>query len=389
MIAEDWYFWSHRSNLAKSLRDSGFDVSIATRSGQYKDQFAEEGFHFEPIQMNRAGKNPLKELQTIWQLCQVMRRYQPDIVHLVGLKPILYGGLAARINRVPGTVCAVAGMGWLFLPGGPLKKLVRSGVQWFYRTMFRGRRDVQILVQNDDDKEFLCSQRMASDDQLTVINGSGVDTAKFPFSIEPDGTPVVTTHCRMLWDKGIGELVEAARIIKRNGHPCRFLLVGAPDPANPAAISEKQLQAWHNEGVIEWLGQRTDIAEILKDSHIACLPSYREGLPLSLIEAASVGRPIVATDVPGCREMVAEGQNGHLVPARNSEALAAAIEKLLSDRWQRIRMGRHSRQIVEQRMTKEIVNSKTLALYQRLLGAAWDTAPAVPAAAAKVSSKAA
>jgi glycosyltransferase involved in cell wall biosynthesis len=372
VIAEDWYFWSHRRNLARHLRDLGCVVGIATPVGEYESRIRDEGFDLLPFQIHRASRNPLREILTIARLYLLFVKYRPDLVHVVGIKPILYGRLAAVLARVPATVCAVCGLGWVFQPGGRLKKILRAGVRLFYRRFIRGRSGVRVVVQNADDYRSLVSYKMANEDQLTRVNGAGVDMRLFPYSMPPAGVPVVITHCRMLWDKGVGEMVEAAREIRRRGIACRFLLVGAPDPANPAAIPEAQLLAWQEEGVVEWLGYRTDIPDLLRQANIACLPSYyREGMPLSLIEAASCGLPIVTADSPGCREVVIDGENGLLVPPRDPMTLADRLVDLIENAELRVAMGLRGRELVRQSMCVEIVNDQMVDVFCKLLGERW------------------
>ena len=296
VITEDWYFWSHRRILAQYLVQRGCRVDVVTNLGKLKQQIESAGMIPHSVGLQRRGRNPFDEAGVVARMASLFRRIKPDLVHLVGMKPILYGSLAARIARVPATVCAIAGLGWLFTPGSFLKSTARRVVQTYFRRALSGRSHIRLLVQNTHHRDLLTATRMAKLEQIELVHGAGVDTDRFRVRREPDGDPVVVTHARMLWDKGIGELVEAARMVRRKSN-CRFLLVGDPDPANPASIPRSQLEEWNSEGAVEWHGRRNDIPEQLANAHLACLPSYHEGFPLSLVEAASSGRAIVTTDI--------------------------------------------------------------------------------------------
>lgn len=310
---------------------------------------------------------PWREWLSIRDLTEVMCKVRPTLTHLVGMKPMVYGCLAARRAGVPAIVCAVAGMGYAFLPGGWSKRIIRAGIRQIFRRCIAGRADARVIVQNADDRQLLVQTRMANIDQIAIVCGAGVDLRRFSPRPFPTGEPVVLAHCRLLWDKGIGELAEAARLLRDRGIPGRIVLVGTPDDANPASISETQLKEWVREGLFDWRGRRADIPEQLAGCHIACLPSYREGAPLSLIEAAASGRPIVTTDVPGCREVVKHGDNGLLVPPRDAVALADALQSLMQDSSLRQRMGQRSRYWAEECFDRSIVLRETLRLYEELL----------------------
>jgi len=265
-------------------------------------------------------------------------------------------------------VCAVAGMGYLFMGDGLKRQVLRGVVQQAYGGLVKRGGRVSVILQNPDDQRELAAAGMIDPAQVTMICGSGVDTERFAPAPEPGGVPIVMTHSRMLVDKGIGEIAEAARILRDRGVPVRFRLVGDPDAQNPSTIPPETLRAWHDEGLVEHLGRRADIPEQLAACHIACLPSYREGAPLSLIEAAAAGRPIVSADVPGCREIVRDGDNGYLVPVRDGLALAIAIEKLVTDPALRQRMGQRSRERALAEWSRAHVAEATLQVYAAQLG---------------------
>lgn len=365
VITEDWYFWSHRLGLARAARDAGWQVVVATTPGSLRQQIEAEGFLYYPLRLQRKGRNPWGEVLAILDLMSLYHLMRPDMVHHVAIKPVLYGSLAARLADVPAVVNAVVGLGYVFISGGVKHALLRTAVEWAYRLAFIGKR-TRVIFQNPDDCNLFLQHRILREAQTVIIPGAGVNTRRFAPTPEPSGEPVVLLASRLLWDKGIGELVEAARLLKRRKIAGRVVLAGLPDPSNPASIPIATLQAWHQEGIVEWIGRRSDMPAVLAASHIACLPSYREGLPLSLIEAASCARPIVASNVPGCREIVQDGWNGLLVPVKDALALADALQTLLTDASLRQTMGQWGRELVLQRFAQELIIKQTLGVYQSL-----------------------
>lgn len=367
-VTEDWYFCSHRLPLAIAARDAGYKVAVATRVSAHAEMITREGIQLIPLRLSRGGKNPFREWRTLWMLFHVLREHKPDILHNVAVKPVLYGTLAARLAGTHRVVNALAGLGHLFAVR-ERAGFLRSIVKLAFRLLLRGYG--RVIVQNPDDLRLLESSGAILKGQATLIRGSGVDLARFMPSPEPTGVPMVVFAARLLWDKGVKEFVEAATILKREGIEGRFVIVGAPDAENHAAISKQQLETWAAEGAVECWGQRTDMSEILAASVLFCLPSYYgEGVPKVLLEAAASGRPLITTDMPGCREVVEEGVNGFLVRPRDAEGLSRAIRELLNDKERRIRMGAASRQRAEEAFGIERVTTQTLALYAELLSTA-------------------
>ena len=362
-VTEDWYFCSHRLPLAIAARMAGFEVTVLTRVRDHASKIRDAGIRLIPFEIQRSGMNPLRELHTLWRLVHVYRRERPDLVHHVAMKPVLYGSLAARLAGIRHVVNALAGMGWLFTSKGThanaIQRLLRRASRFLLARGF-------ILVQNPDDAE-LISQMGIDQSRIRRIAGSGVNLDHFHPVPEPAGVPVVVLPARLLWDKGVGEFVDATRKLRAQGINARFVLAGEADPANPASISDEQLATWISEGAIEYAGWRDDMPIVLAQSHIVCLPSYREGLPKSLIEAAAAGRPIVSTDVPGCREVVGNGDNGLLVPARDPQALSEALGKLIANPSMRRRMGERGRLRAEAEFGLDAVIAQTLALYREAL----------------------
>lgn len=361
------FLMSHRLPLALGARAAGFDVHIATMDGPAVAQILAHGLKHHVIPLSRSGGNPIQELGSIWALWRLFRRLKPDLVHAVTVKPVLYAGIAARLARVPAYVAAISGLGFLFLDNSRKGIWVRRVVTVLYR-MALGHRNSRVIFQNRNDAEVLQLAGAVRPEQVELIRGSGVSLDDFHVAPEPAGAPVAVMVSRMLADKGVCEFVEAARLAA--GHPAglRWVLAGSVDPGNPASITEQALLDWQAEGVITWLGEQGDIDGLYRESHIAVLPSYREGLPKSLIEAAACGRAVVTTDVPGCRDAIEPGVSGLLVPARDAPALCEAVQKLAGDAVLRQQMGRAGRQLAEQAFDIREVVRRHVEIYQKLTG---------------------
>ncbi|HHL34682.1 MAG TPA: glycosyltransferase family 1 protein [Desulfobulbaceae bacterium] len=365
-VTEDWYFCSHRLPLALAAKEFGYEVSVVTNVNCHGEAIKRSGIKLIPLELSRRGINPLRELLLIYRLALIYRKEQPTIAHHVALKPILYGSIASWVAKVPFKVNAMAGLGFLFSSKTLKARAIRPFILFFFRFLLN-LKGSRVILQNPDDVDLLSTSGVLERERIVLIRGSGVDIEEFKVQPEPSGDLIVVLASRLLWDKGVGEFVEAARQLKQQGVCARFVLVGEGDPENPTAISRDQLRAWHEEGVVEWWGRRDDMATVLAKTHIVCLPSYREGLPKVLLEAAACGRPIVTTDTPGCREIVHDDLNGFLVPIRDANAVAAALKKLLASSKLRQTMGMHGRELVEREFTLEKVNLQTLALYEKLI----------------------
>lgn len=367
LVTEDWYFLSHRLPMARAARDAGFRVAVATRVGEAAQAIVAEGFEVFPLRLRRRGAGIGGELVAIAELVMLYRRLRPAIVHHVALKPAVYGSLAARLAGIGAVVNSVAGLGYAFIGREFKARLLKTAMLTAFRMLFRGR-NRWVVVQNHDDYRLFVDNHLTAPERTLIIRGSGVDTDAFQMRDEPPGPLRVALVARMLWDKGVGEAVAAARRLRQWQVPVRLVLVGAPDPANPKSIPEAELRRWQDEGVVEWWGHRADIAEVWRQCAIAVLPSYREGLPKSLLEAAACGRPMVATDVPGCRELVRHEGNGLLVPAQDAEALAHAVRRLAEDAALRQSLGAHARRDVESHFSATTIARQTAALYRRATG---------------------
>jgi glycosyltransferase involved in cell wall biosynthesis len=373
VVNVEWFFLSHRLPIALGLKDAGCDVEVAAGVEQGLDtEIERHGLRFTRLALRRASMNPLHDLMLLVRLYRLYRSKRPDVVHHVAIKPVLYGSLAARLARVPAIVNAVPGLGYLFSDGTGLKAIKARLAMFAYRLSCRGRQ-VRLIFQNPEDRDSFVAAGVAVPARTVLIRGSGVDVRRFQPSPEPEGPPVVLMASRMLWDKGVAELVEAARLLRTaGGPPCRFVLAGDPDVANPRSVPAAQLEAWQREGVLEWWGHQRDMPAVMRQAALVVFPSfYREGVPKVLLEACAAGRAIITTDLPGCREVVRHGENGLLVPPRDIRALAEAIAALLADPALRERMGRAGRIRAVEEFSETSVVDATLRLYREILGSRW------------------
>jgi glycosyltransferase involved in cell wall biosynthesis len=371
------FFITHRLALATACREAGFEVHVATPEGAEVADVLAAGFDFRPIRMSRQGSNPLREVHGVRTLVQLYRTLRPHLVHHLRMKPVLYGGIAARLTRIPAVVNTVTGLGFMFLTEGTGAAARRSFVKLALRQAFRHKNQRTIFQNSDDRREFV-DAGVISEGKTVLIRGAGVDVEVFKPGAEPDGPPLVVLPSRMLWHKGVGEFVLAAQRLGASGVRARFALVGDTDPGNPVAIPSAQLEAWRASGVVEWWGWREDMPSVLGHAHVVCLPSYREGVPKALMEAAACGRAIVATEVPGCRDVVRNGQNGLLVPARDSKSLESALRALIESPSLRARFGARGREIAVREFSQAVIIRETLNVYRELMGNSW-VSPVTPA----------
>jgi glycosyltransferase involved in cell wall biosynthesis len=362
-----WFFLSHRLAIARAARDAGFDVHVAGDivSDEEIAAVLQEGLTFHRLRLSRGGLLPGRDLAYLAQLTRLMRRLRPDLVHNITAKPIVYGTLAARALGVRAILNAISGLGYSF-SGARDRWLLSRLVAAAYRVALRSP-GILVIFQNGDDLEAFVGARIIDRAQAILIRGSGVDLAQFAPSAEPTGPPRVVLPARMLRDKGVIEFARAAQLLRSRGTEASFLLAGMLDQANPAALSGDELTRLQQQSGVEWLGQIADMPMLLRSVHVVCLPSYREGLPKALIEACAAARPIVATDVPGCREVVDHEVNGLLVRVRDVPALAEALQRLLSDAEMRVRMGAAGRRKAEVEFGVGAVVRATLEVYRKLL----------------------
>jgi glycosyltransferase involved in cell wall biosynthesis len=360
----DWYLYRFRSSLANSLRIQGSEVVFVSPPGRFVPDIQGQGFRWIAWEVGRQSVNPFMELKAILKLARIYSLEKPSLVHLHTIKPVIYGSIAARLTRVPAVVQSITGRGYVFLGKDIKARLLRSIVKRVYRFVLNARSSMTIF-ENETDRNYFLDENLVTPRSSTVIKGVGVDTDYYSLSPEPVGTPRIVLAGRMLWDKGVGTFVDAARLL-RSRIAARFILIGEPDLGNPASIDVNILDQWVNEGVVEWWGWQADMRSVFASCHIVVLPSLGEGIPTILLEAAATGRPIVATDVPGCRDVVVDGFTGLLVPQQDSLALATALEKLTMNPKMRKTMGRAGREYIIQRFSSSKINHETFRIYQNL-----------------------
>jgi len=366
LVTEDWYFWKHRAHLARAAKDAGFHVLVATAPGERVADIEAEGFEYHSMDFNRRSMNPLGQAVVLKRLIALYKKTRPDIVHHVAVKPILYGSLAARLAGIKRRVNALTGLGYVFTGNGIKRRVLRYFISRWYKLALGGPK-VANIFQNPEDMQLFFRFGLTDAQHCRLIKGAGVNVERFSPSPEPTGNPVVTLAARMLADKGVHDLVRAGEILAAKGLTFNIMLAGAPDRHNPSAIAQDVIQAWSQRSYLDWNGYVDDMAKLLRQTHIACLPSYREGLPLSLLEAAAAGRPMIATDVPGCREVVKHGRTGLLVPPRDPQALADALETLFLDKELREKMGAAARKLAEDEFSEQTVQQQTITLYKELM----------------------
>lgn len=368
VVNVDWFFMSHRLPIALEAMRQGYEVHLATGMTNRREALAALGLQVHELPLLRSGASVLAELRTLRRITAVMRAVRPDIVHLVTVKPVVIGGIAARLAGVPAVVSAVSGLGFVFTARGIKAKLLRTAVLALYRAVL-GHPNMKVIFQNDDDRLLLQNLTGLDDARSMIVRGSGVDLVQFavrPFPAEP---VVVLFAARLLRDKGVQEFVDAARMLRQRGVNAVFRLAGAPDPDNRASVGHEDLRNWRASGCVEFLGHSDNMAQVIGDAHMVVLPSYREGLPKVLLEAAACGRPVITTDVPGCRDAIVPGVTGLLVPARDTKALSAAIERLAADPGMRRAMGEAARRLAEREYAVGQIVEQHLSLYGQLLNA--------------------
>jgi len=371
VVNEAYFFMTHRLAVAMAAAEAGYEIHVAAPSHHTwapddfsVDTLTEAGVIWHELPLSRRGTNPLEELRTLHALIKIFRMLSPDIIHLLTIKPMLYGGIAARVTGMKAVVGTVTGLGQVFSGKGFKAGLLRVLVKVLYRLAL-GHPNMAVIVQNSADGDELVRVGVAARERLSLIRGSGVSLDEFTCSDDPGGQPVVILAARLIWEKGVGEFAAAAERLLAEGINARFVLVGDTRSDNPRAVPAERIRALCEAGTIEWWGRRTDMANVLGSCHIVCLPtSYGEGVPRILIEAAASGRPIVATDIPGCLEVTKHGETGIVVPVHDIDALTEALRSLISNPAKRSEMGKKGRLLVERELSEDIVVSKTLKVYE-------------------------
>ncbi len=360
---EDYAFLMHRLPMARAARDAGYEVHVATNVNAGAGAIEAERFVLHPIPFQRGGLSPSAALPTVRAIRAVATRVKPDVVHHSGLQASVLGSLAALGSSTP-AVNAITGLGYVFTSTTLRSRLMKQAMVALLPRLMNRASSV-VLVQNPDDRDALRALGVRTD-KITLIPGSGVDTDRFQPLPEPEGPISFGFAGRLLTDKGVRALVAAHRLLHSEGLDFNLLIAGSPDPANPASVSPQEIEQWQREPGITLLGHVNDIATLWRRCHIAVLPSHREGLPVSLLEAAACGRPLVSTDAPGCREIAINGETGLSVPIENPAALAQAMKQLAQSPELRARYGQAARQLVEDKLSAKIIGRSVVALYDRL-----------------------
>lgn len=365
VVSVDWVFLSHRLPVALEAKKRGFDVTVVTTNSGRIDEIQMAGLKTIEINLNRSGKNPFKELKTIYSLWRIFKKNRPDVIHLVAIKPCIYGSMAAKLARIKNVVIAITGLGYNFTDNR--KGFLQKFLLQFFR--YSTKQVSHFIFQNQDDADFIVNLNGLQTTDYSLIKGCGVDLSVFSPQVAPISQKInFVLPARMLYDKGIIEFIEAAKSIQEQVlDRAIFTLVGGIDIDNPAGITEQELYKILVTDYIVWSGYSRDIISVLKNAHVVVLPSYREGLPKSLIEAAAVGKPIITTDAPGCKECVIDGVNGFIVPVKDRKLLADKMLYLINNKETHLAMGRASRELAEKEFDVNISVNQTLSIYNKLL----------------------
>lgn len=365
IVNDAGFFCSHRLPIALAAQGEGYRVAVACPTDGKAVRITDAGLAHIDLQMGRGKLDLLGEVAALRALDRIVARFNPALVHLITSKPIIYGGLVTRRRRIP-TVAAVSGLGHVFIDNSAKSRLLRRAALIGYR-LAMDRPGLHPIFQNSDNLT-LFEQAGAVREAPTLIRGSGTDLARFDPTPAANEVPRLVLPARMLYAKGVAEFVEAARALQLEGVRAEFVLVGDPDPANPASIPEAQLRAWHAEGVVRWEGYRADIEEVLRQSDIVVLPSHNEGFPKTLVDAAAAGRAVVTNDVTGCRDAIVAGETGLLVRPHVAADLARAMRDLIEDRDKRLAFGVAGRKLAERDYAIEAIVAQHLELYRKALG---------------------
>lgn len=359
-----WFLYNFRLSLMQTMQSLGWQVLAAAPLDRFSKKLEDQGIKFFDLAMDRKGTNPLADLRLLHRLWRLHRLEAPDLVHHFTIKPTVYGSLAARLAGSKGVVNSITGLGYSFIHGGAIQQIAKA----LYKCALRP--PAETIFENSQDRDFFLDHSLLHATRAHLIYGTGVNLHFFDGAAGGADNPGrVTFLClgRMLWDKGIGEFVRAAEEVKKQNPATRFVLLGGADPGNPATVPPTWLEARQAQGLVEWVDHVDDVRPYLSQAHVVVLPSYREGFPKSLLEAAAMGKPLIATNVPGCRDIVIDGVNGLLVPARDHHGLARAMLALAGNPALRLAMGQAGNARVKELFAEDIVNRKTLRVYARVL----------------------
>ena len=365
LVNVDWFFVSHRLPIALAAAKKGYEVHVATTVTNKTEIIKKSGFILHEVGISRGTTGLFSTFKTLISIIKIFKKVNPNIVHLVTIKPILLGGIAARLTGIQGVLAAISGLGYVFIEQGFFAACRRFFIRALYRFSLN-HQNLKIICQNSNDLQEIQQTSKLPNSSFSLIDGSGVSLRKFQFHPDHNKIPKIMMASRMLKDKGVLEFIEAATELKNINMKVDFILVGDPDADNPSSITMSQITAWQQKGIIEHWGHQDEMENILSQASVVVLPSYREGFPKVLIEAAACGRAVVTTDVPGCRDAIKNGISGLLVPAKNSSALAEAIKMLIMNPDVCREMGIEGRKMAEERFDEQKVIDQHLSLYDQI-----------------------
>lgn len=363
----DWYLYHFRLGLARSFREQGAEVVMISPPGDYGARIAAKGFRWLPLPMNRRSLNPFREIRLLHYIYSIYKKEQPDVIHNFTIKSVIYGALAGQAAGIHNRIQAVTGLGHIFISQSFRARLLRPLVKGLLRLALRGKGS-RLILQNPDDRSLFLQYKLIEQERIHLIRGSGVDTGRFtPVQRVRKGKFRILLAARLLWEKGIREYVNAAELLAYRSDELEFLLAGAADPGNPGAVPGQDTKGWQESGLLTVLGHVENMQQLMAEVDVMVLPScYGEGIPRSLLEAASMALPVITTDAPGCREIVENEKNGFLVSMRDAAALAEKIEYLLDHPETCLRFGKAGREKVCKEFAQEIVFRQTWKVYRSL-----------------------
>ena len=367
LVNSSSYFLSHRIGIALAAKEQGYEVHVASPRDGEEETLKERGIIHHHLPISRTSINIFFEIKTFFSIYFLIKKLTPDLLHLITIKPVIYGGIVSRLLGIKGVVSAIPGLGYVYISTGVKARVLRFLINCLYKISF-SKKSLKIVFQNEDDMQTLREAINFKKTKSILIRGSGVDLNEYKKTSFPEGKPVISMISRLQEDKGVNEFAAAAKILKEKKVEADFWLVGETDFSYPSPIPRSDLEEWENEGLLKVFGYRKDINALMSGSSIIVLPSYREGLPKVLIEAASCGRPVITTDVPGCRDAIIEGKTGFLVPPKDSKKLAERIQFLLSNKNLLEKMGQAGRKHAEENFSLERVIEAHLEIYSNLVG---------------------
>lgn len=363
VINIDWFFISHRLDLALEAIKKGLEVHIACGISDKKEYLESLGLVVHPLEISRSGTGIFKELKAFLEIYRILRKIEPDIAHFITIKPILYGGIISRFLDIKVKLFAISGLGYIFIKRGIFGKIARFFIKFLYKTALGGKNSY-VIVQNSSDKQMILDLKAVNRARVLSVKGSGVNLELYSFSKEQNYPIAVVMVSRLLKDKGVWEFVEASKILKQEGVEVKFKLYGTIDMENPASLIKSDLEKIVDEGSVEVCGFAKDVNGVFSQANIVVLPSYREGMPKVLLEAAACGRAVVTTDVPGCKDAILPNVTGLLCKAKDEKSLAKQIKILVDDEELRQKMGKAGRELALNEFDIKKVIEKHFDIYE-------------------------